>query len=315
MAKFFNAGQVCTSPSRFIVHESLYDAFVTELVRAAETVVMGDGLAPGTPLPPERELMQQYAVGRSSVREALRMLESRGLIESRGNGAFLVSAPRSPFAAGLGQLLADGQTDLRPALQRCLDAAPVGKPIVVYFCSGTWRLGGPFQVDRPATEFRGEGPSTTIRCGSQGPGFVILNRDPVDTGVYRPDEGELRVDGDEIVLAARFDAVYGVIDQRDFSAFRLVTEIAQRGVERGLAEIALDVDRGEARLAQRLFALLAQRQKDFVGLHRVHQHPAGRAADLLSHAVGPLSVTQPQSGFDVGQQLRRDVARFGQQMT
>jgi GntR family transcriptional repressor for pyruvate dehydrogenase complex len=48
-------------------------------------------LKAGDVLPPERELVESYGVGRSSVREALRMLESRGLIESRGNGSFAVA--------------------------------------------------------------------------------------------------------------------------------------------------------------------------------------------------------------------------------
>jgi succinate-semialdehyde dehydrogenase/glutarate-semialdehyde dehydrogenase len=52
VAKFANAGQVCTSPSRFLVHERVYDDFVTELVRAAENVVVGDGLAEGTTMGP-----------------------------------------------------------------------------------------------------------------------------------------------------------------------------------------------------------------------------------------------------------------------
>jgi GntR family transcriptional repressor for pyruvate dehydrogenase complex len=86
---------------------------VYELVAERLIARIGDGPGAGEPLPPERELMQQYAVGRSSVREALRMLESRGLIESRGNGTFVVAEPRNPFADGLGMLLADGTTDLQ----------------------------------------------------------------------------------------------------------------------------------------------------------------------------------------------------------
>ena len=85
---------------------------VYELVAERLIARIGDGLEQGDVLPPERELMQQYAVGRSSVREALRMLESRGLIESRGNGAFVVAVPPNPFSHGLGMMLADGQTDL-----------------------------------------------------------------------------------------------------------------------------------------------------------------------------------------------------------
>ena len=86
---------------------------VYELLAERLTARIGDGLEPGHPLPPERELMQLYRVGRSSVREALRMLESRGLIESRGNGAFVVAERRSPFVDGLEMLLAQGQTDLQ----------------------------------------------------------------------------------------------------------------------------------------------------------------------------------------------------------
>ncbi|MEU6372800.1 NAD-dependent succinate-semialdehyde dehydrogenase [Streptomyces sp. NPDC046909] len=58
-AKFANAGQVCTSPSRFLVHESLVDEFTAEFVKATEEVVVGDGLAEGTtmgPLANERRL-------------------------------------------------------------------------------------------------------------------------------------------------------------------------------------------------------------------------------------------------------------------
>ncbi|MGM9383187.1 NAD-dependent succinate-semialdehyde dehydrogenase [Streptomyces antibioticus] len=51
-AKFANAGQVCTSPSRFLVHESLVEEFTDTFVRAAEAVVVGDGLEPGTTMGP-----------------------------------------------------------------------------------------------------------------------------------------------------------------------------------------------------------------------------------------------------------------------
>lgn len=62
-------------------------------------------LTPGDVLPTERELVQTYGVGRSSVREALRMLESQGLIESRGDGALAVSNLRNPFNQSLDLLL------------------------------------------------------------------------------------------------------------------------------------------------------------------------------------------------------------------
>jgi len=68
-------------------------------------------LAPGDLLPPERELVAAFGVGRSSIREALRMLESRGLIEGRGNGTFAVASLRNPLNRGLHLLLASDEVD------------------------------------------------------------------------------------------------------------------------------------------------------------------------------------------------------------
>lgn len=51
-AKFANAGQVCTSPSRFLVHESLIDAFTAEFVKAVEDITVGNGLDEGTTMGP-----------------------------------------------------------------------------------------------------------------------------------------------------------------------------------------------------------------------------------------------------------------------
>ncbi|GAB3615657.1 gamma-aminobutyraldehyde dehydrogenase [Okibacterium endophyticum] len=41
-ASYFNAGQDCTAVTRVLVHESVHNAFVDELVRAAEATVTGD---------------------------------------------------------------------------------------------------------------------------------------------------------------------------------------------------------------------------------------------------------------------------------
>lgn len=70
-------------------------------------------LKPGDTLPTERELMQHYGVGRSSVREALRMLESKGLISAGGSGAFAVADFRNPLNDSLSLLLAVEEGSLR----------------------------------------------------------------------------------------------------------------------------------------------------------------------------------------------------------
>jgi succinate-semialdehyde dehydrogenase/glutarate-semialdehyde dehydrogenase len=43
--KYRNAGQVCTSPTRFYVHETVYDRFVERFVDLAKNLPFGDGLA------------------------------------------------------------------------------------------------------------------------------------------------------------------------------------------------------------------------------------------------------------------------------
>ncbi len=49
-AKWANAGQVCTSPSRFLVHESIVEEFTAEMVRQAAALVVGDPLDEATTL-------------------------------------------------------------------------------------------------------------------------------------------------------------------------------------------------------------------------------------------------------------------------
>nr|WP_295462348.1 NAD-dependent succinate-semialdehyde dehydrogenase [Mesorhizobium sp.] len=51
-AKYRNAGQVCVSPTRFYVHESLHDRFVDGFARAANAITVGDGLDPATGMGP-----------------------------------------------------------------------------------------------------------------------------------------------------------------------------------------------------------------------------------------------------------------------
>ncbi|GAB2461566.1 NAD-dependent succinate-semialdehyde dehydrogenase [Comamonas humi] len=51
-AKFRNAGQVCISPTRFLVHSSIRAEFAQAMVKHAEGLKLGDGLADGTTLGP-----------------------------------------------------------------------------------------------------------------------------------------------------------------------------------------------------------------------------------------------------------------------
>jgi succinate-semialdehyde dehydrogenase/glutarate-semialdehyde dehydrogenase len=76
-AKWANAGQVCTSPSRFLVHASILDEFTAEFVKAAEAVTVGDGLADGTtmgPLANERRLDAMERLTADAVDRGARVL-------------------------------------------------------------------------------------------------------------------------------------------------------------------------------------------------------------------------------------------------
>ena len=50
--KFRNAGQVCVSPTRFLVQEKVYEPFVEKFVKAAKAIKVGDGLDKETRMGP-----------------------------------------------------------------------------------------------------------------------------------------------------------------------------------------------------------------------------------------------------------------------
>ncbi|UXT43194.1 NAD-dependent succinate-semialdehyde dehydrogenase [Agrobacterium tumefaciens] len=52
LTKFANCGQVCVTPDRIFVHESLHDAFVDGFVARAAKIRLGDGLDPDTGMGP-----------------------------------------------------------------------------------------------------------------------------------------------------------------------------------------------------------------------------------------------------------------------
>lgn len=64
---------------RSVVPVRAYEGVVDQI----ELAVFSGRLAPGDRLPSERDMMAQFAVSRATIREALRVLESRGLVRSR----------------------------------------------------------------------------------------------------------------------------------------------------------------------------------------------------------------------------------------
>lgn len=64
------------------------------IVDHVEEAITGGRLKPGDRLPSERDLVERFGVARSSVREALRVLQSRELVRSRPGD------PRGPLVLG-----------------------------------------------------------------------------------------------------------------------------------------------------------------------------------------------------------------------
>jgi succinate-semialdehyde dehydrogenase/glutarate-semialdehyde dehydrogenase len=61
--KFRNAGQVCVSPTRFYVQESIYDAFLKGFAERTHKVKVGDGLKADTKMGPLANARRPEAVG------------------------------------------------------------------------------------------------------------------------------------------------------------------------------------------------------------------------------------------------------------
>ncbi|TDF62756.1 FadR/GntR family transcriptional regulator [Cupriavidus sp. L7L] len=77
-------------------------------MREMETALLDGTWPPGTRLPAERVLAEQYAVARNTVREAIQRLAARGLLQSRrGAGVYATDQLRAGIASPWGQLVAD----------------------------------------------------------------------------------------------------------------------------------------------------------------------------------------------------------------
>lgn len=87
-AKFRNAGQVCISPTRFLVHESIRHEFAQALAQHAQGLKVGDGLAEGTqmgPLANPRRLAAMAELTQDAVRKGATVLAGGERIGHSGN--------------------------------------------------------------------------------------------------------------------------------------------------------------------------------------------------------------------------------------
>lgn len=82
------------------------DDLTTKLIASFKDLIARRVLKPGAKLPPERDLAQRFGVSRSSLRHALKSLDTLGIITQRvGDGTYLTSDPSHILVAPLEFLL------------------------------------------------------------------------------------------------------------------------------------------------------------------------------------------------------------------
>ena len=87
--------------------ERLYERIVSQIEQRIES---GE-LQVGDQLPSERELAEQFAVSRTAVREAVKALRQKGLVEIRpGRGTFITNETSDTIRDSLGMLMKMGVT-------------------------------------------------------------------------------------------------------------------------------------------------------------------------------------------------------------
>ena len=87
-AKFRNAGQVCISPTRFLVHQDVKEAFEQALVAHAEKLRLGNGLDDGTTLGPlanPRRLTAMNRIIKNAIEKGARVATGGEQFGTDGN--------------------------------------------------------------------------------------------------------------------------------------------------------------------------------------------------------------------------------------
>jgi GntR family transcriptional regulator, transcriptional repressor for pyruvate dehydrogenase complex len=84
--------------------KKIYKEIITDIIDS----VRDQDFAPGDRLPPERDFAEKLGVSRASVREALRVMEIVGIIETRrGGGSYVTELNIIPFLSTLAPLFVE----------------------------------------------------------------------------------------------------------------------------------------------------------------------------------------------------------------
>ena len=81
-----------------------------QIVQQVEESVHKGALKTGDKLPAEREMAEQFGVSRTAVREAVKALREKGLVEAYpGRGTFIMDASPNPMRLSLDRMMKTGQ--------------------------------------------------------------------------------------------------------------------------------------------------------------------------------------------------------------
>src|SRR6201984_1703370 len=83
-----------------------------QIVQQIEESILKGALKPGDQLPAERELAQNFGVSRTAVREAVKALREKGLVEAySGRGTFITNGTSQAIRQSLDFMIRVGQAD------------------------------------------------------------------------------------------------------------------------------------------------------------------------------------------------------------
>jgi GntR family transcriptional repressor for pyruvate dehydrogenase complex len=111
------AGAYRAARPRFSEEKPLYKAVRTsrlyeQIVQQIEESILKGVLKPGDQLPAERELAQRFGVSRTAVREAVKALREKGLVEAySGRGTFITDGRSQAIRQSLDFMMKVGQQD------------------------------------------------------------------------------------------------------------------------------------------------------------------------------------------------------------
>lgn len=93
-----------------------------QIVQQIEESIQSGELTPGSQLPPERDLAKQFGVSRTAVREAIKALQEKGLVDAfPGRGTFVTNGTPNAMRRSLDRIVNSGEEEGRAYLVEVRD--------------------------------------------------------------------------------------------------------------------------------------------------------------------------------------------------